>query len=330
MASSSSSVAMPFIAHVRELKRRVLWSVGAIILGAAAGWELSDHLLRVLQKPLGQTLFYTSPAGGFSFIIKLSLFFGIIVGLPVVMYHTAQFLRPLMQQLTRRSLSYFMIWSLILAAAGVGFAYFISLPAALHFLTNFGNKDIQSLITADSYFNFAITYLGGFALLFQVPLIILFINRIKPLKPNKLMKAQRYVVLGSVIVAAVLTPTPDPFNQMIMALPIILLYQVGIIAVWIVNGRDNRKAARAERRAANYPAEAPVFVMPQQPAPSPAPVPLTRRPATYAARPTRTFMDILPSAPRVASVTARTTASVNVPAVRPERPGRLFSDMVTS
>jgi hypothetical protein len=92
---------------------------------------------------------------------------------------------------------------------------------------------IKALITADEYFSFALAYIVGFALLFQLPLIILFINRIKPLRPSGMMKAQRYVILFSFIAAAILTPTPDPMNQFIMAVPLVILYQISIVIIWL-------------------------------------------------------------------------------------------------
>ncbi len=115
------------------------------------------------------------------------------------------------------------------------FAYFVSMPAALHFLANVDSKNLKALITVNEYLNFVAAYLGGFALLFQLPLIMLFINRIKPQKPSTLMGKQRWVILFSFIIAAILTPTPDPFNQFIMAAPVILLYQFSVILIWFIN-----------------------------------------------------------------------------------------------
>lgn len=136
--------------------------------------------------------------------------------------------------------------SILLAGAGIAFAYLVSLPAALHFLTNFGGQQVESLITADAYFNFALAYIAGFAVLFQLPLIVLFTNRITPLKPGKMMGAQKYIILGSFIVAAILTPTPDPINQSIMAVPVVLLYQISIILVLLTNIKRKPKYKKVQ------------------------------------------------------------------------------------
>lgn len=230
------TIRKPFIAHLHELRARLVWSALAITLASGLGFLLHENILAVIQRPLGQTLYFTSPTGGFNFVFKMSITFGLVVALPVILYHAIQFLSPLVGSRSIKTTSY-VFWSLGLVYGGVLFAYLVSLPAALRFLTSFGGDNIQALITADEYFNFALAYLGGFALLFQIPLIMLFINKIITLKPSKLMGVQKYIILGSFIVAAILTPTPDPFNQLIMALPIILLYQIGVILIWTTNHR---------------------------------------------------------------------------------------------
>lgn len=245
MAKQSAAVAQPFIEHVHELRQRLFISLTAVFLGSCAGYALSDQLFAILRRPLHQTLFYTTPTGAFSFVIKLSLLFGVIVALPVILYQIIRFLSPLMQRVTRRYVALVLTFSLILAAAGIASAYFVSLPSALHFLTNFHSDDIKSLITANEYFNFVLAYLAGSALLFQLPLVMMVINKITPLQPRKLMSVERYVILGSFIIGAILTPTPDPVNQSLMSVPIIITYQIGVVLVWLTNRSKRRHAAPA-------------------------------------------------------------------------------------
>jgi sec-independent protein translocase protein TatC len=191
----------PFAEHVHELRGRLFKVIATLIVASSAGYFIHEELLHILQKPLNQTLFYTSPTGGLNFVFKLCFLFGFVFTIPVLVYQISKFLAPVIKQKTNHMFVSLMCWSSILAASGIVFAYYVSLPGALKFLTNFGGKDIKSLITADEYFNFAVAYLLGYALLFQLPLIILFINRIKPLKPTKMLKAQRYIVLGSFVLA---------------------------------------------------------------------------------------------------------------------------------
>jgi sec-independent protein translocase protein TatC len=253
-AKNTSTIQKPFIEHVHELQVRLTWIVLFIGLFGLLAYSINQTLLFYLQKPLGQTLYYTSPTGGFTFLFKLCLVAGIVGALPAILYHVFKFMGPLLAHEHRFVIAKYAAWSFLLAYAGLIFAYFISLPSALHFLTKFGGDSIQSLISADEYFNFALAYEAGFAVLFQVPIFILFINRLTPLSPKKMMGWQRYVVLGSYIAAAILTPTPDPINQTIMALPAIVLYQVSIVLVLCINHSRRRAVHRRQPTPTLQPA----------------------------------------------------------------------------
>lgn len=234
-AIEKSTIRKPFIDHVRELQKRLIWMFLAVLGGIAFAYSISEQLLDFVQKPLGQHLYYTSPMGGFTSLFKLCLAMGIVIALPVLLYNIFRFLQPLVEKGSFKLILGYTLVSILLGYSGVAFAYYISLPSSLHFLSQFAEGNFESIITADEYFNFALTYIAGFAILFQLPLIIMFINRINPLSPIKMMKAQRYIIVGSFIVAAILTPTPDPINQALMALPAILLYQVSVVMVLVVN-----------------------------------------------------------------------------------------------
>lgn len=265
--------AQPFSEHVKELRLRLLYAVGTLFLGSITGYVLHEPLFRLIKQPLNEQLYYTTPTGGFNAIIKISILFGVIVTVPVVVYQIGKFLSPAFKR--RMQATRIIFSSIILAALGVLFAYYLSLPASLHFLANIGDENLQSLLTVNEYLNFVFAYVVGFALLFQLPLIMLFINRIKPQRPGGLMRIQRYVVLLSFVLAAILTPTPDPMNQLIMALPIILLYQFSVGLIWFVNRKEEYIVV--EEPVAIEPASysqtaysAPVpFPAPQPPAPRP-------------------------------------------------------------
>jgi hypothetical protein len=133
-------------------------------------------------------------------------------------------------------------------------------------------KNIQAMLTVDSYLTFVMTYLLGAALLFQIPLLLLITNTMTPLKPGKLMKLQRYVIVAAFILAAVISPTPDLMNQIIFAIPIIFMYELGVLLVWLQN------RARARKHTRNKQAQ-PVFEIKKAPAPqrlaAPAHAPIT-------------------------------------------------------
>lgn len=238
-------VKKPIAHHISELRQRLIWCVLALVAGGIIGYKYQQQIINWLVKPLQQQLFYTSPAGGFDFLIKICLFFGFLVAVPVIVYNFMRYISPALPKSAAFKTSRVIIVSILLALAGIAFAYYVSLPAALHFLSQFTTDQIQSLISAQEYFNFVMIYLAGFALLFQMPLIVAMINKITPLTPMMLMKKQRIVILVSFVIAAILTPTPDPINQALMAFPIIGLYQTSVGVVWQDNKRSKRRAKKS-------------------------------------------------------------------------------------
>jgi sec-independent protein translocase protein TatC len=187
----------PFLAHIQELRLRLTWSALTLLAGTVIGYLLRDQLLLLLVAPLGQTLYYTSPGGGFSLIVQLCLGFGIVVAVPVLIFHLIRFLAPVLPNYSTKFLFIVLFSSCFLVSLGVVFAYTISLPAALYFLSEFSNEHVKALISTDTYMSFVTIYLAGFALLFQLPLILLIVNNITPLQPKKLLAHTRCVILIS-------------------------------------------------------------------------------------------------------------------------------------
>lgn len=230
-----------FIEHFNELKLRLLFCLCVFLIVSTFGYFLRDFLLAIIVRPLGQTLYYTSPAGGFSFTLSISFLFGFIISIPVLVYNLFRFIEPAIPDSFKYSVFGILLSAYALMSLGVGFAYFISLPAALYFLQTVSSSGVESLISASEYFSFVSRYLLGFGLLFQFPLILMILNRVKPLSFKDLISFQKWVVLGSFIMAAILTPTPDFFNQSVMAFPLIVLYQVSILII-VLKNRAKRKS----------------------------------------------------------------------------------------
>lgn len=257
----TSNQSLPtFLDHLHELRRRLFWVVATILLAASASYSFLDQIFHALLLPLGsQKLIYLTPGGGLSFSFKLCAYAGVLAAVPVIMYHAYKFLEPLMGQ-KRRSAVFYVGLSSLLAVTGVCFAYYVSLPGALRFLTGFNMEHIQAMLTADSYLSFVLTYLLGAAILFQIPLLMLIINTMTPLKPSKLMKLLRYVIVAAFIIGAVISPTPDMMNQALFALPIIGMYLLGVTLVWMQN---MMKARRSRKTAPEVQSIPKVVVSPQ-------------------------------------------------------------------
>ncbi len=218
--------------HFMELKGRLFWVAVYFAIFSGLVYPYFAQVSALLMAPLGgEQLYYTTPSGGLSFIIKVCMFVGLIATMPVAIYHIYQFIRPVMGKSRSHSVASYTIVSFLLALAGVTFAYLVSLPAALHFLTNFNISGVSPLLAIDSYLSFITAYLVAGALLFQLPLLMLMIDGVTPLKPMKLMSYQRQMIVGSFVVAAVLSPTPDVINQSLLAAPIVVMYQVGVVII---------------------------------------------------------------------------------------------------
>ena len=277
--------------HIQELRQRLFYVVSFLVVFTAIGYTIRNQLIEILIHPAeNQQFIYTSPVGGFDFIFRISLYFGLALSVPILMYNLFQYLAPLLPSRSGSFVVKATITSYLLAIAGVCFGYFASLPAALNFLLNqFGTEQIEALLSIQEYMSFVMVYLVGFALLFQIPIILSFINRITPLKPSQLLGYQRYIILGAIILSAVLTPTADVVNMMIMAVPVIFMYQLGVIIVLLQNRRSRNKSAKKAKKAIAIPTP---VLQPVEPAPS-----FSHAPAKVVPRPSLPPTPVTPVTP---------------------------------
>jgi sec-independent protein translocase protein TatC len=238
---------LPFIEHAYELRRRLYYIGASIFIWGGAAYFIQQHVVSILLRPAhGERFIYTTPGGGIDFLFRICIYSGLIFSLPVIVYNALQFIAPLIT----RSSKHFILWgataSGALAVIGMLFGYFIGLPTALHFLTHqFATVQIKPLVTIQSYLQFVIVYMVGSAMLFQLPLLLIFINRVKPLKPKKLLHYERWVILTAFILSGLMNPTPNMLSQLLIAGPFILMYQFGIVLIALLN-RGNKTYALYE------------------------------------------------------------------------------------
>ena len=227
----------PFMEHLRELRRRLFYIAVSVIFWSGAAYAIQQRIVNVLLKPShGQSFVYTSPIGGIDFLFRVCIYTGLILSIPVIVYQLLKFLAPLMSHGSTGFIALGCTLSGLFALAGILFGYFMGLPLALHFLLHqFMTPQIKPLITVQSYMSFVMVYMVGAALMFQVPLFLVFINRIKPLKPSKLFHYERWVILLAFVVAGLMNPTPNILDQLMVAGPIILMYQIGIGVIALTN-----------------------------------------------------------------------------------------------
>lgn len=231
---SQPKTELTFLEHIYELRSRLFWVVLALTVASAAGFQYKDQLIALVMDPLhGQKLIYLTPGGGFSFIFTVSIYFGALLCIPVAVYHIYRFMEPLLGGTSRKLVATFIALSAVLAAAGAAFGYFVTIPAAINFLSTFAGDTVMPSLTADSYLNFVVMYIFGLAALFQIPLLLFIVDHVRPLPPKAISSTQNYVIIGAAVVSAIITPTPDAFNMAIVAVPIIVVYELGALAVYI-------------------------------------------------------------------------------------------------
>lgn len=241
----------PFLAHLRELRRRLLFVGLAIVIGGTATYNFHDVVTSWLLAPAnGQQFIFTTPGGGFDFLLRLCLYGGLLLSIPVLIYQVLRFLQPLIKRDALRFVRWGGVASAVLALAGIAFGYFVGLPAAMHFLLQgFSSDQISALITIQSYLSFVLIYLVGCALLFQIPLVLVIINRITRLKPQKLLAQERWFVVGALVLGAIINPSPNIQDQLLLSVPMIVMYNLGIVLIWLINRRHSRAKIVASESA---------------------------------------------------------------------------------
>lgn len=240
----------------------MVYIVLSVLAMSALVYSVERPLIDILLKPShGQHFVYTSPMGGINFLFNVCFYFGIALTVPVIIYNLLKFIQPLMRYATQRFIVVTSTISGVIAMCGILFGYFVGLPAALHFLLGeqFHNGQIQPLISIQAYFSFVVSYMFGAALMFQLPLILVIINRIKPLSPQKMFRYERGVIIFAFVAAFIMNPTPNLISQLLTVVPVLISYQLGIAIVWLLNRRsvhrryrtlfDKDAAIRAERQA---------------------------------------------------------------------------------
>ena len=232
--------------HLLELRRRLMWSAGCVLLTTVVAFAFHRQILRLLMEPAQG--FDALPNGKPIYIdltefigtaMKASLLVGLFASLPFVLYQIVMFVAPGLTPRERRYLYALMPASLLAFAAGAAFGYFILIPPMVEFLLNFGGDIASAQIRISSYISLMLTLLLWMGIVFETPIVLFFLSKIGIVTPEFLAKQRRYAIVAAFILGAAITPTFDPINQSLVAVPIIVLYEVGI---WLSRlGRLGRK-----------------------------------------------------------------------------------------
>lgn len=228
---SKPQAEMSFFEHLDELRKRLIYIAFAILIGAIICYNFVDQILFFLTMPAGDLeLIYTTPAEAFMSQIRLSLTAGVVVAMPFIIYQILAFILPGLYRPEKKSLLLMVFSMLFLFVLGISFGYFIVFPYALFFFLGFAKEGLTALFSISSYISFAFSFLLAFGLAFQVPLIFWFFGYLGLVSSEFLKRNAKYALLIIAIIAAIITP-PDVFSQIMMIIPLYVLFQTGIFLV---------------------------------------------------------------------------------------------------
>ncbi|MBS3819590.1 twin-arginine translocase subunit TatC [bacterium] len=236
---------MTFLEHLQDLRKRLFYSILAIVVGVIPAWFFSKDLYRILSLPVtqylpeGTKLTFTSLTAPFMLYIKVSFLAAIFFTSPFVFLQLWYFVSPGLFSKERKYVVPFVLFTSFFFILGGVFGYFVVFPWACRFFLGMG-ADFEPIITVDAYFSLAIRVLLGIALVFELPTLVFFLSRLGLITSRWMIKNFKYAVLVVFIIAAIITPTPDMITQSIIAFPMLGLYGLGIL-IAIVFGKKRKK-----------------------------------------------------------------------------------------
>ncbi len=230
----------PFLAHLAELRRRMTWGAILFGIGFVAAIIFYDPLVRILLLPAHNHL---SPNGlpivtglteFMGVTIKMAIIAGFVLALPVFIYQIILFVAPALSPAMARTLFSLLPTTLLLFAAGLCLGYFMVVPTMLRFLLSFGSDMVTPMIRLSDYLSVVLMLLAGLGLAFETPVIMFILTRLKLVSYRGYLKVWRMVVVAAFVMGAIFDPTPNPFDQIVVAGTVISLYFVGIFIAWLM------------------------------------------------------------------------------------------------
>ncbi|MCG6553326.1 MAG: twin-arginine translocase subunit TatC [Candidatus Magnetominusculus sp. LBB02] len=250
---------MSLMEHLGELRKRIIICVVAVLALFILTFNYSEVILKALIMPIEnkmvfsfhypfvgfepsgikqKTLVFTEPSEAFWMHCKIALMAAIVMALPVVLSQIWLFIEPGLIEREKKFILPFVTGGTVLFLIGALFCYYVILPFALGFLMTYKTENLTPMISVGNYVNFTMKFLLAFGAIFELPILLLVLTKMGLVTPQKLAKIRRHVIVAAFIIAGVVSPTPDAFNQTLMAVPIIILYEVGILASRLIKKQD--------------------------------------------------------------------------------------------
>ncbi len=217
---------MPLAGHLAELRNRLIWSILAIAAGGSVGFAFGDQIIAILKAPIppGVPLIVTQIGAAFSIRLQIALVTGIILAMPVLLWHIWRFISPGLTQAERRAVLPWIPAALVFFALGVSVAYVV-LPFAAQFLLSFLTPDIEPLLDIKEYFDFATSLFLAFGILMEFPILLVGLSRVRIVTSDRLRRSRRMVILVIAIFSAIATPGGDLVSPAVLGLTLYVLYE---------------------------------------------------------------------------------------------------------
>ena len=256
MADASASVlaqyahSMPLLAHLEELRKRIIFSVLGVLVGFLACWSYADRIFGLMQQPIihalrhhgiGGGLVYLNPTEPFNLYLEVAFVGGLFAASPFVFYQLWLFIAPGLYRTERRYVLPFLLSTVGLFMAGGFFGYRMVYPASLDFLIGYGQR-FQPMITIGEHTNLFVTIILGLGLIFEMPILVFFLALMRIITARWMWRNLRYSILVIFIIAAIVTPTADILNMCLFAAPMLALYAISMGVAWLVSSRQARGA----------------------------------------------------------------------------------------
>ena len=225
-------VEMSFLDHVEELRWRIIYSIIGILIFTIVAWIFIDPLIEiVLLRPArdaNASLQNLRPFGQLFLYVQVSIVIGIVASLPNIFYQLWQFIAPALKKRERKYILWIVFFSTFCFLAGIAFAYFVMLPLAMKFAAQFGTSEISNEFAIDEYMSIIISVMLAAGVVFELPMISFFLSKLGILTPKFMRTYRRHAIVIILVLAAFLTPGADPVSQVILAVPLVLLYEISI------------------------------------------------------------------------------------------------------
>jgi sec-independent protein translocase protein TatC len=221
------------MAFLEKLRRSIIQMAVVVLIFSLVGYVLAKEILTFLQQHTGVTLAYYSLSETFFALLNIALAVSLVVSSPFILFKLLSALRAAFENFTRAMMFSFWLGSVFLFYLGASFCLWITLPYGTKFLLGFQNQNLEAIISVRKFISFCLAFIFGFGIMFELPLVMVLLGRIGLVKITVFTRYRSYAVLIIATISAVLTPTPDAFNMMLMALPLYILYEIGIVGMRI-------------------------------------------------------------------------------------------------